>query len=33
MLDPALLATLFLASVSALARDLNQADQHVDLKV
>jgi hypothetical protein len=33
MLDPAILATFFLASVSALASDLSQADQHVDLSV
>jgi len=33
MLDSVLQATLFLASVSTLASDLNQADQDVGLKV
>jgi len=32
MLDPAILATFFLASVSALASDLSQAE-HVDVSV
>jgi len=33
MPDPVLQATFYLASVSASASDLSQADQHVDPKV